>query len=135
MSDKLKIMVRETKTERRALTRVEAYAMATAGIKYPTPEMTWNPTIDDARAFLRGHLFVCGSYINSKKAPQWGKYGSAEFAIEDERDAAPEEVDAWHALQIGYIIADGFAAWNIMVDDAKHILKDKEIILEVIYDK
>lgn len=123
MSDTLNIYVRETKTERRALTREEYLALCI----YLRNEKN-SPGRDVSIMVLKDIVYTSIEIIHNDPA----MYGNAEFRTEKMRRAYVDEIEAWHTMGIGYHIGKGFAAWNLLVDESRVILKDKEIILEVV---
>ena len=129
MSDTLKIMVRETKTERRALTREEYFALHIYRNDRNSLER------DVAMDVLEGINYSTHETIHNDPA----RFGNAEFCTEIVRDAKPREIDAWHVVQRNLVILPSACyrckLRQIQYINAKKVLEDKEIILEVIHDK
>jgi hypothetical protein len=130
MSDTLKIRVRKTKRERRALTREEAYARVASHTNHRFSKDAWE--------FLKCSGIDYSTYLSEDKSKQWGTYGSAEFCTETVLDATPDEIDAWHVVQRNRALLPSACYICRLCQgqyiNAKKVLEDKEIILEVIYD-
>lgn len=120
MSDTLKIWV--LGVTRRALTRDEGYAYATARSAFDYAH--------DAKEFLDSKGAIYHTYHAPGEDTGDTLYGSMEFRTL--RDAYVDEIEAWHAQQIGFFMSPDFAAWNQEVAKGAQLLEGKEIVLEVV---